>query len=322
MEMGGGRDARVIGAGVTGLTSAIRLQEAGWRVRIVAAEPPERTTSAVAAAVWYPYRVGPEALVNAWGERSYAVFRDLAEDGETGVRMLPGIELLQRRADPRVMPEWAAAVPGFRIAAKDEVPEGRVGWSMTVPVADTAVYLRWLAARFAANGGEMEIRRIASLDEAAASSPLVVNCSGLGARELAGDRSMIPIRGQVMRVENPGLTRFWLDEYHPEGMLYIIPRQSDCILGGTADEGEEDLATDFDVSEAIRWRCAELEPDLADARLLEHRVGLRPWRPAIRLELETLPGGGRVIHNYGHGGAGVTLSWGCAEEVVALADAV
>jgi len=260
--------------------------------------------------------------VKAWGERSYAVFRELADDGETGVRMLPGIELLPRRADPRAMPEWAAAVPGFRVAAKDEVPEGRVGWSMTVPVADTAVYLRWLAARFAANGGAMEIRRIASLDEAAAAAPLVVNCSGLGARELAGDRSMVPIRGQVMRVENPGLTRFWLDEYHPEGMLYIIPRQTDCILGGTADEGEEDLATDFDVSEAIRWRCAELEPDLADARLLEHRVGLRPWRPAIRLEAETLPGGGRVIHNYGHGGAGVTLSWGCAEEVVSLAAAI
>jgi D-amino-acid oxidase len=140
--MEGGREALVVGAGVIGLTSAIRLQEAGWRVRIWAAEPPERTTSAVAAAIWYPYRVGPEALVTAWGERSFAVFRRLAEDGETGVRMLPGIELLPPKADPRDVPEWAAHVPDFRVAAADEVPEGRVGWAMTVPVADTAVYLR------------------------------------------------------------------------------------------------------------------------------------------------------------------------------------
>lgn len=317
--MGDGRDALVIGAGVIGLTSAIRLQEAGWRVRIWAAEPPERTTSAVAAAIWYPYRAGPQALVNAWGQRSFAVFQQLAADEATGVRMLPGIELLPPRADPRQVPDWAAHIPDFAVAEGADVPAGRVAWALTVPVADTGVYLRWLAARFADNGGVMEMRRITSLGEAAAEAPLVVNCPGLGARELVGDREMRPIRGQVVRVENPGLTRFWLDDHHPEGLMYIIPRRGDCILGGTAEVGEEDTTPDPDVAEAIRWRCAELEPDLADARLLEHRVGLRPWRPEVRLEAGALPGGAAVIHNYGHGGAGVTLSWGCAETVVALA---
>jgi D-amino-acid oxidase len=217
------------------------------------------------------------------------------------------------------VPEWASHIPDFRVAEAAEIPDGRVGWAFTVPVADTGVYLRWLAARFEGNGGVMEMRRIASLSEAAAEAPLVVNCAGLGARELVGDAEMRPIRGQVMRVENPGLIRFWLDEYHPDGMLYIIPRRGDCILGGTAEVGEEDTTPDPDVAEAIRWRCAELEPDLADARLLEHRVGLRPWRPEIRLEAEPLPGGATVIHDYGHGGAGVTLSWGCADTVVELA---
>ncbi|HEX8246305.1 MAG TPA: FAD-dependent oxidoreductase, partial [Longimicrobium sp.] len=92
--MSEGRDALVLGAGVIGLTAAIRLQEAGWRVRIWAAEPPERTTSAVAAALWDPYRAGPAALVRAWSERSYAVFERLAADEATGVRMLAGTELL------------------------------------------------------------------------------------------------------------------------------------------------------------------------------------------------------------------------------------
>ena len=311
-------DVLVIGAGVAGLTSAVRLREAGWGVRIVAEEPPERTTSAVAAAIWYPYRVGPADLVTAWGERSFAVFAELAGDAETGVRMTPGVELLAPGGDPSVMPEWAAHVPDFRVARADEMPPGAVGWVMTLPVVDTSVYLRWLAARLERAGVAIELRRVASLAEAAAEAPLVVNCAGLGARELAGDRALRPVRGQVLRVENPGLTRFWLDDYNPAGLTYIVPRRGDCILGGTADEDAEDTSPDAATAEAIRRRCVELEPALAEARVLEHRVGLRPWRPEVRLEAETI-GGARVIHNYGHGGAGVTLSWGCAERVVELA---
>lgn len=312
------REALVIGAGVIGLTAAVRLREAGWRVRIRAAEPPERTTSSVAAAMWYPYRVGPEALVKEWGERSYAVFRMLADDPATGVRMTHGIELLPLDADPHVTPEWAVHIADFRIARADEVPPGRVGWAFTAPVADTAVYLRWLAARFAEHGGEVEIARVESLDDVAGEFPLIVNCTGLGARELVRDAELRPVRGQVVRVESPGVRSFWLDEYDPGGLLYVIPRAADCILGGTAEEGEEDTTPDPAVADAIVRRCAAAVPALAGARVLGHRVGLRPWRPQVRLEMETV-GGAAVIHNYGHGGAGVTLSWGCADRVVELA---
>ena len=54
-----------------------------------------------------------------------------------------------------------------------------------------------------------------------------------------------------------------------------------------------------------------------EARVITERVGLRPCRPEVRLEAETLPGGRVLWHNYGHGGAGVTLSWGCARELTA-----
>ncbi len=131
-------------------------------------------------------------------------------------------------------------------------------------------------------------------------------------------RKQIPIRGQVVRVAQVGLDRFILDDYGPNGIAYIVPRINDCILGGTADEGAEDLTPDPATAEAILARCIALEPRLREAAVLEHKVGLRPGRPTVRLEVERPVIGKLLVHNYGHGGAGVTLSWGCAAEVVRL----
>ena len=147
---------------------------------------------------------------------------------------------------------------------------------------------------------------------------MVVNCAGLGARKLVGDPSMAPIRGQIVRVSNPGLERFSLDEGNPEGVTYVVPRSDDCILGGTAEEGEWDTEPDPKTAANILRRCATLEPRLEGSEVLEHKAGLRPGRPEIRLEREDVAHGVPRVHNYGHGGSGVTLSWGCAEDTLAL----
>jgi D-amino-acid oxidase len=149
---------------------------------------------------------------------------------------------------------------------------------------------------------------------------VVVNCSGLGARELVGDSSMTPIRGQVVRVRNPGIRSFLLDNANPAGVTYVVPRSSDCILGGTAEEDRWGTEPDPATARAILERCKEIEPRLDGAEVLEHRVGLRPGRAEVRLESEILENGVPCIHDYGHGGSGVTLSWGCAEETVALVE--
>jgi D-amino-acid oxidase len=159
-------------------------------------------------------------------------------------------------------------------------------------------------------------RTLSSLEEVDAR--VVVNCVGLGARDLVDDASMEPIRGQVVRVRNPGLERFVLDEENPEGVTYIVPRSGDCILGGTADEGKWELEPDPETAAGILRRCTRLEPRLRGVEVLEHRVGLRPGRPEIRLEREDGPI--PRIHNYGHGGSGITLSWGCAEETLRLVE--
>ena len=141
----------------------------------------------------------------------------------------------------------------------------------------------------------------------------VVDCSGMGAKFLATDPSVHPVQGQVVLVEQVGLERWWLDSVSAEGPLYVVPRSHDIVVGGTSVDGEWSRTPSPEVASAILRRALRLVPELAGAEVLGHRVGLRPARPEVRLERV-----GDVVHCYGHGGAGVTLSWGCAGEVADL----
>ena len=162
------------------------------------------------------------------------------------------------------------------------------------------------------------MRTVTALDEIFETAGVVVNCAGLGARALAGDASMVAVRGQVVRVEQFGLDRYILDEQSPDGIAYVYPRSNDVVLGGTREPGNERIEPDPETAREIVRRCSLLEPRVAAARIVSHAVGLRPGRPTVRLEAER-PGPGRLlVHDYGHGGSGVTLSWGCAEDVAAL----
>ena len=143
----------------------------------------------------------------------------------------------------------------------------------------------------------------------------MVNAAGLGARLFAADGSVVPVRGQVAVLEQVGLERWWIDETGP---TYVIPRRHDIIVGGSDEEGSWDRSVDEAQGKEILARAIDLVPALRGARVLRHKVGLRPARPSVRLEVETGRGGGRIVHCYGHGGAGVTLSWGCAAEVAEL----
>lgn len=311
-------EATVIGCGVSGLTCGVRLLEAGYSTTIVARDLPPDTTSNVAAAIWEPYKAYPAARVTAWGQRSFEVFSELLNTPGTGVSLVEAFELWR---DPTPDPWWRSAVRRFRRALPEELPADYAdGYIFETPVIEMDIYLDYLLTRFRSLGGEIVQRELSSLDEAFQLSPLVINCTGLGARDLVGDATLFPIRGRVVRVTKPDISRAYLDDDERHGLTYIVPRSSDCILGGTAQIGDWSLEPDLREAEAIIERCARLVPDVRDVEILEHKIGLRPGRPVVRLRAEQLPGG-TVIHDYGHGGAGVTLSWGCAEEVVGLAQA-
>ena len=314
MEAG---DALVLGCGVSGLTTALLLQRQGRRVTIWTHDVPPHTTSNIAAAVWYPYRAFPVDRVLHWGAVAYGAFRELVGKPDTGVILANVLDL---QPEPQAAdPWWAESVDGFRHARADELPAGYGdGFVFDAPVIDTSIYLDHLRSEFEAAGGAIVTgRMVRDLGEAFAVSDLVVNCTGLGARELVHDARLRPSRGQVARVRHNGFRRVILDDYGPNSLAYIVPRINDIILGGTAIDDEESTTIDTAETPAILRRCAALSPEFAvtEDDILEVKVGLRPVRDEVRLDAETPAPGRWLISNYGHGGAGITLSWGCAAEV-------
>jgi D-amino-acid oxidase len=308
-------DIVVVGAGVVGLTTAISLAEAGLSTRMVAAEPPSRVTSVAAGAIWGPVRCGPEDRCLEWARTGLEVLSGLADEPSAGVHQLHGREVARSVASP---PRWTSLLDDVRLLAAAELPAGFAsGWSYTTPAVSMPVYLEYLLTRYARLGGTVDYATVPAL--ASVDAPVVVNCTGIGARSLVPDESLVPVRGQVVVAENSGISEFYLDHGAPgtTDYVYAFPHGDVVILGGTAEEGAFDWAPRPDVSARILRDCAAALPALLGARVVTERVGLRPVRPEVRLEPEALPGGRVLWHNYGHGGAGVTLAWGCAREITA-----
>ncbi len=299
----------MIGAGVSGLTTAICLAEAGYRVRVLSKDPSDCTTSAAAGASWGPYLLTTERERH-WSRQTLAVLTRLAADQSTGVRMVEGLEASD---EAMAIPDWALGVDGFQPA--DDLPEGYVvGWRYRLPLVDMSVYLGYLLDRLAQHGAEVRLdvvlRRLSDVGGEAA---VVVNCTGLGARDLVPDHGVTPVRGQLVVVRNPGVDWFFQDQREGEDMTYFLPHGDKVVLGGSAIPNGTDARPDPAIAEGIVERCSRLVPGFRAAERLADRVGFRPTRAQVRVERA-----GPVVHNYGHGGSGLTLSWGCAGAVVTL----
>jgi D-amino-acid oxidase len=308
----------VVGCGVAGLTSGVRLLEQGFSVTILAREIPPGTTSDVAGAFWSAGSAEPGSRVAAWCRVSLEAFRVLARDPAAGVALTPLHELKDKPFDPRSL----ALTGDLREAASSAFPAPwKFGFSITAPRIDVPVYMPWLLECFFNLGGRLEQRAVETFSELG-HYPLVVNCAGLGAKTLAADEAVYPVRGQVVRVKMPpGLPPDIVHVDTETTVTYIVPRSRDCILGGIYQRGDSNLAADMGIASSIIERTAAFYPALSHAEVLEHRVGLRPGRREVRLELDRSKASA-VIHNYGHGSIGHTLSWGCAAEVAELAEQV
>uniref|UniRef100_A0A7N9DCB5 D-aspartate oxidase n=1 Tax=Macaca fascicularis TaxID=9541 RepID=A0A7N9DCB5_MACFA len=243
-----------------------------------------------------------------------------AEAGDAGVHLVSGWQIFQSTPTEE-LPFWADVVLGFRRMTEAELkkfPQYVFGQAFTTLKCECPAYLPWLEKRIKGSEGWMLTRRIDDLWELYPSFDIVVNCSGLGSRQLAGDAKIFPVRGQVLQVQAPWVEHFIRDG---SGLTYIYPGTSHVTLGGTRQKGDWNLSPDAENSREILSRCCALEPSLHGACDIREKVGLRPYRPGVRLQTELLARDGRrlpVVHHYGHGSGGISVHWGTALEAARL----
>ncbi len=353
----------VIGAGVTGLTTALCLRRQGAQVTVIADRFSPDLTSVVAGALWewppavcgYHHDQISLARSKAWSMESYNVFAALA--GTPDVGSTAGIHLRPVAFYFRHAVESNARDLGKMEELKDKVLDFRHNASLIeqygvnpnyglqdayqhlAPMVDTDVYMTWLTGQVQDSGCSMlrfkvtsELRECSASLKNRFSCDVIVNCSGLGAKEL-GDDSVYPLRGALVRVLNNSRLGSKIEVAHcvshdesqdQQDIVFIVPRGDNLlVLGGLAEphEWSKDINLDnYTPVQEMLERCIAFLPRLRFAELDASepvRVGLRPFRRQnVRLEAD--PQDTSIIHSYGHGGAGVTFSWGCAKEVTSM----
>ena len=328
----------IVGAGVIGLSCAYHLTcKLGDRVSItvIADRFSPDTTSDKAGGFILPtnftslsHESDNELRVRQWTVDTFKHFNSLYKSetaAEIELSVLSGYKMKYEKLDTLALPWWKDLVFSFRSFATTSAEVQMLNiprnchsvWAFSTYLLDCRKYLPWLMREFIKRGGSVEQKRLLTLNELR-HYDIVVNCSGLGAAELVGDGAVRPVRGQAVVVRAPWVRHF-IDGDHTEGkeeMTYILPRPNDVMLGGIARDGDWSEVVDSGTSEGIVSRCADLLPGLRRAEVIGAWVCRRPVRSVVRLEQEEKRGGAPlVIHNYGHGGQGITLHWGCALEV-------
>src|SRR5712692_10153410 len=323
----------IVGAGVSGLTCGIVVAECGYRSAIFAQDIGQRTTSGAAGAIWFPYDAEPVDKVIAWALETYQALVDLSRDSQTGASMLE-LRSFSRTGEIPI-PDWATplgtrplspsvlsseyASPARTEASLTICPSVfKSGFTLNVPLMYSTIYLDYLANRFQKAGGTINGNvRFKKLEDVGREFDLVINCSGIGAKTFVADVDLESHRGQVAivpKIEN--LSGAIVCDDFP--LMYAIPRTHDCVFGGT-NELSDNLTVDPAITATIVVECSRVL-SIDNPRVVAERVGLRPFRKSgVRLETEKLRVGRVVIHNYGHGGSGFTLSWGCAANVFQFA---
>lgn len=212
------------------------------------------------------------------------------------------------------MPEWFKLLNQNHDYAK-LLPEGYIkAWRYSVPIIDMPKYLDWLKTEFYQGKGTSAKCKIDSFTDLKNEFDFVINCTGLGSRELCCDEELYAIKGQLIVVSNPGINYFFAERGNDKELFYWMPQGKKIVIGGTAERiFSHRLIDDFQVTRMFN-QAKRIENKFDESVVLGKKVGFRPCRNSIRFEFDKLSH--NVFHNYGHGGSGVSLSWGCAQDAV------
>jgi D-amino-acid oxidase len=303
----------VIGCGIVGLTSAIKLQEKGFQVTIIAKERFDKTLSSKVGAVWFPFEIHPKEKANKWAAHAYKEYQADVKEGN-GVAFFPFVTAYNEESNN----DWTLLLPvgTVRKALASELPKGiDNAFISTVPLAEPQLYLPYLFKKFIENGGVFKDQEITNLEEASTLNTFVINCTGLGAKELCNDADLQPMRGQILRCKKMDIPSC-ADATKKGALSYVINRSEDCVIGGTDYENDWNIKVEKSDTELIINRLLDGGLSPKEPEIIEEIVGLRPKRSAVRFEFDDdFP---NVFHNYGHGGAGFTVAWGCAIELAEI----
>lgn len=307
-----GKKIAVIGAGISGMSCAYLLAGQGHEVHIIAKSFSPGITSNRAAAFWFPYHIRNDKRGINWCVESFDFYKNLCGE-ETGISMQKLVKAV--KAGTGDEDTWLDFMPANTVKLLDDkaAPAGYdIAYETYVPLIETQIFLPWLYKQVESMGATIKQQPIFDLHDLSTEYDAIINCAALGARELCNDKTVIPVRGQVVLLEPGFPDHIFLDNQTP---AYIVPRKDATIVGGTYEENVFEERTEQDSLDDILRRAYSVFPGLDKRKIIGNWAGLRPYRPTVRVEREEES---KIIHNYGHGGSGYTLAFGCAKDVVEM----
>ncbi|CAI5448126.1 unnamed protein product [Caenorhabditis angaria] len=309
----------VLGAGIIGVSSALAIQQICQKnveVTIIAERFSPDTTSDVAAGLIEPFLAGSDVeRVKEWTRLTIERIKEYMSEGNLGAEEKSGYWM----QSVKEVPDWLKLMKNVKVLNESEVaairkrPGHNFGVFYTTWYLEPTRYIDYCTKKIMENGGKIIQRKIENIDELGNDFDVIVNCTGLGSRVLFNDETIRPCRGQIVRVSCPQVRHFFIDDD-----FYTLINDSCLILGGTKDLDQWELEVNSKTAQKIIEGNCQNIPSLRHAKILSHHIGLRPCRPTVRLEKEIKNNYPPIIHNYGHGGSGVTIHWGCALETAEL----
>ncbi|KAJ7512534.1 FAD dependent oxidoreductase [Mycena galericulata] len=287
------RDVFVVGAGVIGLTTAIRALEAGFDVTIFAETFPEDEKTIKYTSFWAGANhisvQATNALLHQLERETLPVFQDLIkEDPLIPVMIRPYrqyTQVLNPDEQKKKSDHLSKFYSDFHTLESRELPDGVVhGTAFSTIFIDVPRYLPYLMNRFLSGGGRAfrvtlpSLSALLSENDRPVLSPIsgatpptvfepaaLINCTGIGALSMGDvlDTNIYPTRGEVLIIRAPWINHGMTYRYKDNHVSYIIPRQSgDVILGGTFQVDDWHPHSRPETVRQIKERGIEAYPEL------------------------------------------------------------